>query len=211
MPSLQRQGFPGRHAGVLPVCLFCLCLHAGAAARCAAAPPVTGLGACIDRMAAHSALVTRQANGLGYRFAYGAGSYTDHELKRIYIQAYDCRQAEPVGVNARLALLAHELGHAEYGVRQDTASRAAYVQSWCDAEGHAVINNILARAETLQCTAGSVDIGLAAVNAAQLLALQREDGASVRRVGAAFCSSNLTSTTQQNYRDYYGAYYDAHY
>ncbi len=176
-------------------------------AKCAERAPVTGLGACIDAMAAHSARLTRQVNELGFRLHYGPASYTDHELKRIYIQAYDCAQAETLGLNARAALLAHELGHAEYGVRQDTASRAAYIQSWCDAEGHAVINNIHARAETLQCTGRSVDIGLAAVNAPELLGL----GLDRRRVGEAFCQSNFTSTTRQNYRDYYGAYYDAHY
>ena len=211
MPALHRSGSSRRHAALVAVGIAWLALHPQVLAQCAAAAPATGLGACIDTMAAHSALVTRQANGLGYRFQYAAASYTDHELKRIYIQAYDCRQSEPVGLNARLALLAHELGHAEYGVRQDTASRDAYIQSWCDAEGHAVINNILARAETLQCTGGSVDIGLAAANAAQLLELQRADGRRARRIGEAFCASNFTSTTRQNYRDYYGAYYDAHY
>ncbi|MNV65796.1 hypothetical protein D3C71_1585140 [compost metagenome] len=95
-------------------------------------------------------------------------------------------------------------------MRQDTASRTAYIQSWCDAEGHAVINDIHARAETLQCTRSRVDIGLAAANAAELLGIAR-DGNGLRRVGEAFCRSNLTSTTGQNYRDYYGAYYDAHY
>ena len=176
-------------------------------AQCAERAPATGLGACIDAMAAHSARLTRQVNELGFRLHYGPASYTDHELKRIYIQAYDCGRAETLGLNARASLLAHELGHAEYGVRQDTASRAAYIQSWCDAEGHAVINNIQARAETLQCTGNGVDIGLAASNAAELLGL----GMDRRRVGEAFCQSNFTSTTRQNCRDYYGAYYDAHY
>lgn len=184
-----------------------LMTHAPVHSQCAAAAPVTGLGACIDAMAAHSARITRQVNSLGYRLHYGPASYTDHELKRIYIQVYDCGQTEALGLNARASLLAHELGHAEYGVRQDTASRAAYIQSWCDAEGHAVVNNIHARAETLQCTGHSVDIGLAASNAAELLGL----GTDRRRIGAAFCDSNFTSTTRQNYRDYYGAYYDAHY
>ncbi|MBS7780467.1 hypothetical protein [Acidovorax sp. CCYZU-2555] len=192
-----------RHAALSALLLT----HAAVHSHCAATAPVTGLGACIDAMAAHSARITRQVNSLGYRLHYGAASYTDHELRRIYIQAYDCGQVETVGLNARASLLAHELGHAEYGVRQDTASRSAYIQSWCDAEGHAVVNNIHARAETLECTGHSVDIGLAASNAAELLRL----GTDRRRIGAAFCDSNFTSTTRQNYRDYYGAYYDAHY
>ncbi|MET1114411.1 MAG: hypothetical protein ABWY08_05565 [Comamonas sp.] len=182
-----------------------------ARAQCAPAAPVTGLGTCIDSMAGNSARVTRQINGLGYRLHYGPASYTDYELKRIYIQAYDCRQVDTTGLYARAAIVAHELGHAEYGMRQDTRSRAAFIESACDSEGHAVINNILARAETLQCSAQSMDIGLAASNAGQLLDIHRARSADRRRIGEAFCQSNFTSTTRQNYRDYYGAYYDAHY
>jgi hypothetical protein len=178
--------------------------------RCAPAPPATGLGACMDSMAGNSARVTQQIQSLGYRLHWGPASYTDYELKRIYIQAYDCRQVETTGLYARASILAHELGHAEYGMRQDTRSRAAFIESACDSEGHAVINNILARAETLQCSAQSMDIGLAASNAAQLLDIHRADGAPRRRIGKAFCESNFTSTTRQNYRDYYGAFYDAH-
>ncbi|MFC7208344.1 hypothetical protein ACFQOZ_18110 [Comamonas endophytica] len=164
----------------------------------------------MDAMAGNSARVARQINALGYRLHYGAASYTDYEMKRIYILAYDCRKAETTGLYARASLLAHELGHAEYGMRQDTSSRAAFIASACDSEGHAVINNILARAETLQCSAQSMDIGLAAANAAELLAIHRADSANLRRIGEAFCSNNFTSTTRQNYRDYYGAFYDRH-
>ena len=197
--------------GASPLCLALLVAPPAALAQCAPAAPVTGLGACIDLLAAHSVRVTGQINRLAYRFHYGAGSYTDHELKRIYIQAYDCAQPQPGGALARASILAHELGHAEYGVQQDTASRAAFIQSWCDSEGHAVINNVHARAETLQCTANGVDIGLAAANAAQLLEIQRLHADHRRRMGEAFCRNNFTSTTGQNYLDSYGASYDAHY
>jgi len=197
--------------GATPLCLALMVAPPPALAQCAPAAPVTGLGACIDVLAGHSVRVSGQINRLGYRFHYAAGSYTDHELKRIYIQSYDCTQPQPGGALARAAILAHELGHAEYGVRQDTASRAAFIQSWCDSEGQAVINNVHARAETLQCTGHGVDIGLAAANAAQLLEIQRLHADHRRRMGEAFCRSNFTSTTGQNYLDYYGAYYDAHY
>ncbi len=207
MPCRHRSGASRRAAVLVSMLIAWLCMASGAQAQCAAAPPATGLGACIDAMAAHSALLSRQVLTLGYRLQYGRASYTDHELKRIYILAYDCGQAESTGLNARLALIAHELGHAEYGVRQDTTSRAAFIQSWCDAEGHAVINNLLGRAEILQCTGTRVDIGLAAANAAELLG---SGGNDRRRLGEAFCRSNSTSTTGQNYRDYYGGFYDAH-
>lgn len=203
MPLLSNRG-----RATFATALMAIGAQVSAHAQCAPARPSTGLGACIDAMAAHSARMARQIQGLGYRFEYGRASYTDHVLKKIHIQAYDCRQVESVGLNARLSLLAHELGHAEYGVRQETASRAAYIQSWCDAEGQAVINNIDVRAETLQCTGHSVDIGLAAANAGELLGIPRHER---RRMGEAFCRNNFTSTTGQNYRDYYGAYYDAHY
>jgi len=162
----------------------------------------------MDAMAGHSALMTGQITGLGYRLHWGPASYTDHELKRIYIQTYDCGQADSTVLHSRAALMAHELGHAEYGVQQDTRSRAAYIESWCDAEGHAVINNIRARGQILRCDGAGMDIGLVASNAAQLLEIHGSAGANRRRIGAAFCTSNLTSTTGQNYRDYYGAYYD---
>lgn len=198
-------------ASMAMVCTLLAGAPAPAWPRCAPAPPATGLGACMDSMAGNSARVTQQIQSLGYRLHWGPASYIDYELKRIYIQAYDCRQVETTGLYARASILAHELGHAEYGMRQDTRSRAAFIESACDSEGHAVINNILARAETLQCSAQSMDIGLAASNAAQLLDMHRAGGAHLRRMGEAFCKSNFTSTTRQNYRDYYGAFYDAHY
>lgn len=212
-PSTPQQARAARWPKALGTATLCALLAAPglpARAQCAAAPPATGLGACMDTMAGNSARATRQLNRLGYRLHYGAASYTDYELKRIYIQAYDCSQVETTGLYARASLLAHELGHAEYGMRQDRSSRAAFIASACDAEGEAVINNILVRAETLQCSAQSMDIGLAAANAAQLFDIHRADGANRRRMGEAFCLSNFTSTTRQNYRDYYGAYYDAH-
>lgn len=191
-------------------CALLAAAHPQAPAQCAPKAPATGLGACMDAMAGNSARVARQVSGLGYRLHYGPASYTDYEMKRIYVLAYDCAKVETTGLYARAAILAHELGHAEYGMRQDTRSRAAFIESACDSEGHAVINNIEARAETLQCSAQSMDIGLAAANAAQLLGIHRADGADRRRIGEAFCRNNFTSTTRQNYRDYYGAYYDAH-
>ena len=196
---------------LLVMVLLCASLQDVAQAQCASVPPVTGLGACIDSVAAQSSRMVGQINRLGYRLHYGPGSYTDHELKRIYIQTYSCSQAENFGIHARVSILAHELGHAEYGVQQDTRSRAAYIQSWCDAEGHAVLNNIHARAEALQCSRKLVDIGVAASNASELLKMHAARGNDRRRIGEAFCAVNSTSTTGQNYRDYYGAYYDAHY
>lgn len=180
-------------------------------AKCAASAPTTGLGACIDRVAASSDLATRQIVNLGYRFSYGQGSYIDYVSKTIYIQSYDCSAGDEASLRHRLSALAHELGHAEYGVRQDTTSRTAYIQSWCDTEGYAVINNMRVRTEILACSQSSTDIGLSASNPAELLHIHSTSKESIRDIGRSFCLNNFTSTTGQNYIEYYGRYYDANY
>ena len=180
-------------------------------AQCAPNPPNTGLGSCIDFMAATSISETNQIHILGYKFAYAAGSYIDYKEKTIYIKSYDCENPDTLGLYTRLSLLSHELGHAEYGVKQDTTSREAYIKSWCDSEGYAVINNIRTRSETLICSTNSVDIGLAASNAAELLNINSAGRERIQKTGEAFCKNNFTSTTKQNYIDYYGSYYNAHY
>lgn len=139
-----------------------------ASPRCASSTPTTGLGSCIDFIAASSDRVTKQISNLGYIFSYGKGSYINYESKTIHIQSYDCSTVEESGLYLRISSLAHELGHAEYGVKQDTSSRAAYIRSWCDSEGYAAINNILARSEVLACSHNGVDIGLAASNPAEI-------------------------------------------
>lgn len=194
--------------------IFCAILIAPslpANAQCAPNPPNTGLGSCIDFMAATSARVTAQINKLGYQFSYAAGSYIDYKEKTINIKSYDCNNSDTTGLYDRLSLLAHELGHAEYGVKQDTTSRDAYIKSWCESEGYAVIKNIRTRSETLKCSRNSVDIGLAAANVAELLNINSAGRESIQKTGEAFCKSNFTSTTNQSYIDYYVSYYDAHY
>lgn len=180
-------------------------------AECAGSPPTTGLGSCIDFMLATSQLLTGQANGLGYTFSFGNASYTDFVAKEIVIPAYNCESFDTTGLYFRTAVLAHELGHAELGLVQDTSSKEAFVESWCDHEGYAVINNIHGRAETLICSMNAVDIAIAASNGNELLSIFNSGGNAVKNVGSSFCDHNVTSTTGQNYRDFYGDYYDAHY
>lgn len=182
-----------------------------ARAQCVSIPPTTGLGSCIDFMAATSSTATRQIQKLRYKFRYDKDSYTDYMERIIYIQSYDCNNSETTGLYARLSLLAHELGHAEYGLREDVSSRSAFIKTACDSEGNAVLNNIKVRSETLACSMNSVDIGIIASNAAELLSIYKTSGSDIQSLGQAFCENNFTSTTKQNYLDYYGGHYDLSY
>lgn len=179
-----------------------------AMAQCVSDPPHTGLGSCMDFIAATSATATRQIQKLGYQLRYAPNSYTNHRRRIIYIQSYDCNSSETSGLYARLALLAHELGHAEYGPEKHSNTREDYIQSLCDGEGYAILNNIRVRAETLACSMNSIDIGIIASNAEELSKIYNLDKNDIRSLGKSFCKNNFTSTTKQNYIDYYGEHYD---
>ena len=96
-------------------------IHTPVMAQCVSDAPTTGLGSCIDFMAATSITATKQIKSLGYEIRYGQSNYTDHRETMIYIQSYDCNSSETTGLYARLSLLAHELGHAEYGAKKISA------------------------------------------------------------------------------------------
>lgn len=179
-------------------------------AACSPMPPTTGLGDCVDFITSGSSTLTNQVGSLGYSIQYGGTSYTDYVAKKIVVPSYICSPDSIPKLYNTVATLAHELGHAEHGVREDTSSRDAYIKSWCDNEGYAVINNIKGRDEIFDCSANSADIGVVASNRAQLISLY-EGGGGMTDVGKAFCESNTTSTTGQSYLDFYGDYYDKHY
>lgn len=44
-----------------------------------------------------------------------------------------------------------------------------------------------------------------------LLAIYAAGGNVIRNVGSEFCDTNETSTTNENYRDFFGGWYDKHY
>lgn len=108
-----------------------------------------------------------------------------------------------------MAYLSHELGHVFFDdlyVPVDQG-KDIYVNGWCNNEARAVINNITARDEIYNLSLGSADIELAASNDNDLYTIHRS-GRTLRYLGAQFCNNNTTSTTGQNYRDFYGDYYD---
>lgn len=185
-------------------------------AQCASSVPTTGLGLCIDFMLTSSERLTDQVGDVSaasFVFSWGAASETRYHTQppEIVIQSYDCMSGDTAGLYSRTAITAHELGHAVRGPIQDTSSREAFIQSWCDNEGYAVINNILGRQEIQACSMNMIDIPVVAANETQLLAVYAAGGDVMRNVGDAFCDNNITSSTGEPYRDFYGDHYDQHY
>ncbi len=207
----QKHSWKSTKIPISMIIIILIISHRPAMAQCVSDPPSTGLGSCMDFMAATSITVTNQIKRLGYELRYGQSNYTDHREKIIYIHSYDCNSSETTGLYARLALLAHELGHAEYGAKKDISSRSAYIQSLCDGEGYAIQNNIRVRAENLECSMNSIDIGIIASNPEELSKINDLYKNDIRILGNAFCKNNFTSTTKQNYIDYYGEHYDQHF
>ena len=180
-------------------------------AQCASTVATTGLGNCIDFLLATSETLTDQTMDLvsnGFTFQWGSASYTDFGAKNIVIHLPDCASMDADAMRAKIAYVAHELGHGVRGRQEDTSSREAYVESWCDNEGYAVINNIVGREEIKVCSSNTSDIGIAASNPAQLLTLYNEGGNVARTVGSAFCDNNVESVSGKTYREYYGDQYD---
>lgn len=70
-----------------------------------------------------------------------------------------------------------------------------------------MINNITARNEIYAFSNQSADIGYAAANGPELVALYNAGKTDVE-IGKAFCDANVTSITGQNCNDYYGQVYD---
>ena len=76
-------------------------------------------------------------------------------------------------------------------------------------EGLAVLNNVMARNEIIATSQNTAVIPLAAANSQSLFALIAAGGADLpKRVGNTFCEGNVTSTTGENYKVFYGKEYD---
>lgn len=199
------------------IAAFGMCLSGAGNAQCTNTPPTTDLGPCIDFMVSASVLLTSQADQLmadDWEFQWSnTGSFTDYDDKVMAIQQHDCFTGSYDDLKYRVSVVAHEMGHALRGIQQDTSTREAYIESWCDNEGAAVVNNILGRDEILSCSMNTTDIELAASQAsiAPLLAIYAAGGNVIRNVGSEFCDTNETSTTNENYRDFFGGWYDKHY
>jgi len=150
----------------------------------------------------------------------GGGSFTDRQNKQIVIADGDTPAVTVGG-------LAHEMGHAEAGeppyhppaagmTRDDYVEQN--VQEQLRNEGAAQLNAAIARDEIQQ--AGGPDTGIPGTqtNAYQALYDQYKSGLASRDqtvdLMADVMANESTSTTNQNYRDYYGQsykdYWDQH-
>lgn len=172
----------------------------------------TGL-VCPDLLISGSPTVTGQINGhAGWGFAWStSGSYTDFSPTTLmHIAYYNCNGAYDEGqYYFRVAVIGHEVGHALNPTISNVTSRADYIEKACTNEGKAAINNIVEKFEIKSTTLGYTDIGIAASNGAELEALYNAGGSDLaKRVGKLYCDNNITSTTHQNYNDYYGDAYD---
>lgn len=172
----------------------------------------TGLDECMDFVASASSTLTSQVNNRTYALEYGPAAYLDRANSVIYIQSYDCNDVDIDidGLYFRISQLAHEFGHVNYDVGFPITTREAFIDASCKNEGNAVINNIVVRSEILSYTMQTEDISLAAANASQLLGEYAQGGPDpASSIGDLFCTGNITSTTGQNYKVYYGELYDS--
>jgi len=144
--------------------------------------------------------------------AAGAGSFANRREKTITLDSNLIGDA-----NQTTQVLAHEVGHALHPYQIDTSSRQAYLNGTLDDEGAATLKNIQVQREIIQ--AGGPNIGIAGNpqnHASYIQAYNQylKDGnaqAAVRTIGSQFGTNEFTSTTGQNYADYYGGWYDKHY
>ncbi|MEH6997326.1 MAG: PAAR domain-containing protein [Limnobacter sp.] len=183
------------------------------------ASPLKGkLGQSIDTLIGKSPTLVNNLNTLqsqGWKVDYGAaggGSYANRREKTITLDSNlrgDANQATQV--------LAHEVGHALHPYQLDTSSRQAYLNGTLDDEGAATMKNIQVQREIIQ--AGGPDIGIAGNpknHASYIRAYNQylKDGNAqnaYRKIGSQFGANEITSTTGQNYADYYGGWYDKNY
>jgi type VI secretion system secreted protein VgrG len=187
----------------------------------AAAPPgyvTTGLGRGVDAIAARSPTLQRQLRYLkshGWSIGYGpagGGTYADTNSrgKKIVI---DSNSADKPYTAA--ASLSHEVGHAmySYGFKPDTSSKTAFVNSMLGSEGEAALNQIQVRREVWR--AAKVDIlqsadpqNVAAFNEAYNILNKGGTRAAARAAAGRYYGTLSTSTTGQQYTQYYGDAYD---
>ncbi|UYC11865.1 hypothetical protein [Xanthomonas sp. CFBP 8445] len=172
-------------------------------------PVNTGLGQCVDFVIYGSGTLTGQVNGTKFPFVYGPASYLDKSGKTVYIENYSCDSQDVPGLYQRVSAVGHEMGHLYLDQGWVLGSRDDYIAKACTNEGRAVLNNSTARNEILDTSNGGADIRLIGANASVLLDMIAAGGDNLaERVGDAFCTANVTSTTGENYKVYYGNEYD---
>ncbi|WP_445287485.1 type VI secretion system Vgr family protein [Variovorax atrisoli] len=190
----------------------------------AASPPgyvTTGLGKGVDAIAARSPTLQRQLKflqGDKWSISYGpagGGTYanTNSGIKKIVIDgAY---QKDPYKTAASLS---HEVGHAmySYSFKPDISSKAAYVNGMLGSEGEAALNQIQVRREVWR--AAKVDIlkganpaNVEAFNDAYNIWAKGGTREAARAAAGKYYGTLTTSTTGEQYTQYYGNGYDKKY
>ncbi|WP_454907296.1 type VI secretion system Vgr family protein [Variovorax gossypii] len=181
----------------------------------------TGLGKGVDAIAARSPTLQRQIKflqGEKWSISYGAaggGSYanTSPGVRKIVIDGDSA--GDPYKTAASLS---HEVGHAVYSYRfkPNMSSKTAFVKSMLSSEGEAALNQIQVQREVWR--AAKVDI-LQGANPANVEAFNNAYNGMVkggtreaaRAAAGKYYGTLTTSTTGEQYTQYYGNSYDKKY
>ncbi|SFQ55452.1 type VI secretion system secreted protein VgrG [Variovorax sp. OK605] len=178
----------------------------------------TGLGRDVDAIAARSPTLQRQLKflqGQGWKIGYGpagGGTYanTNPGVKKIVIDSKDA--SDPY---RSAASLSHEVGHAVYSYRfkPNVSSKSAFVTSMLSSEGEAALNQIQVQREVWR--AAKVDIlkganptNVAAFNEAYNGMVKGGTREAARAAAGEYYGTLHTSTTGEQYTQYYGNSYD---
>jgi type VI secretion system secreted protein VgrG len=181
----------------------------------------TGLGGSVDAVASKSPALSRDVASLraaGWTIRYGTttetGSFTDRNRSTIVINAN--YQSDPVQSTRSLS---HEVGHAQNPTSHVVPSgltRDEYVKKNVNAdlagEGAATLNNAKVRDEIRKNGGPDISISGTKTKKYESIYKQYSTGKITRaqaeqRIGQAFGAGEKTSTTNQNYRAYYGQSY----
>ena len=173
---------------------------------------ITNLGKQVDEIAADSPTLQEQIKGLyedGWKIRYGPvdeGTYTYYDGKEIVIS-----EAFKSSPTKAMHALTHEVGHATYTGDIDTSSKEAYVNSKLKGEGGAVTYSVMIRQELLDN--GSVDIMGGHTDPKDLehlvstYEMYGDTDKTWEKLGEYY-SKRDTSTTRENYIDFYNRRYD---
>lgn len=137
----------------------------------------------------------------------GGGSYAMRDPDKVIVIDSVKKDSSTQLIQA----LSHESGHALYPYNDDYSSKEAFLSATKADEGAATMNNIKIQREII--ANGGSDIGISGKNyetykLAYDQYLKDGDADAARNViGKAF-GDEKTSTTGQNYDDYYGDWYD---